>query len=323
MVSTELTPFAGPLVPANQPGDGPWQVAHRAAVGWLLAQTSENTRDAYRRDIDAWFGWLTAHRVANPFKVRRADVDLWARQMDHTRTGRGGPTAKATVNRRVASVSSWYGYCQAEDLTETNPAARVRRHHIDPLFSPTFRPSIDETNRILNTAADDPRLNALVHVLLFAGARISEAVGADVADIGADGGYPVVWVTRKGGAKAALPLNPPAVVAAINTWLQHRRAGGDPADTGPLFVDIKGQRWSRTAARAAVAGLGASVGCPRLTPHSLRHAFATFADRAGVSRDDLQLWMGHALPATTALYVARSRRYETHPGHLIAQHLGR
>jgi site-specific recombinase XerD len=285
-------------------------------VGWLLAQTSENTRDAYRRDLAAWFRWLTRHHVTDPFKMRRADVDQWARHMDHS-------TAKATVNRRVAAVSSWYGYCQTEDVTDVNPAARVRRHRIDPTFSPTFVPSVAETNRVLDLAGTDPRLNALVCVLLYVGARISEAVGADLADLTTDAGHPVLYVTRKGGKRAALPLHPPAVVDAINRWLRHRRTGGDPAVGGPVFVDNKGDRWSRTAAGAAVTALGAAAGCPRLTPHSLRHAFATFADRAGTPRGDLQLWMGHTDPATTALYVARSRRYNTHPGNKIAAHLGR
>jgi site-specific recombinase XerD len=298
----------------------------RLVAGWLLAQLSDSTREAYQRDIEIWLAHLAAHDV-HPLAAIRGHADAWARLMART-PGRGGkPPSPATINRRIASVSSFYDYCVSDDAIDVNRIRAVKRHRIDKDFSPTFRPTADQAQAIMRVAHDDgPRSTALVILLIFSGARVSEALGAEWEDISTDGEQPVLEVVRKGGTKAYLPFKPPELVGgALDAYREHRarRAHVEPHGiTGPIFMDRNGRPLTRQAAANLIASIGRRAGCPRLSPHSLRHAFASLSKEAGASKDDIQKWMGHQDGRTTQRYLDRVRGYDSHPGQKIAALLG-
>lgn len=291
-------------------------------AGWLLAQLSDNTREAYQRDIETWLAWL-AEREVPPLAVVRGHADAWARTMERT-PGRGGnPPSAATINRRLASVSSFYDYCVSEDAMEVNRVKAVKRHPIDKQFSPTFRPTAAQAGAIMQVARQDgPRSWALVTLMIFSGGRVSEVIGAQWEDLTLDGEQRVLKVVRKGGREAYLPLKPAGVVGgAVDAYRAHRalRSHVDPGDiTGPIFLDRHYRPLTRQAAANLVASIGRRAGCPRLSPHSLRHAFASLGKEGGASKDDLQKWMGHQDGRTTENYLRRVREYDSHPGQKIA-----
>lgn len=293
---------------------------------WLLDQTSDNTREAYERDINTWLAYLATNGL-DPLLATRAHAAAWARVMERTPARSGRPPAVATINRRLASVSSFYDYCVSVDEIEVNRIKAVKRHSIDKDFSPTFRPSADQALAIMRVARDDgPRSWALVTMLVFTGARVSEALGAEWDHLILDGEQRVLQVIRKGGTPDYLPLKPVELVGgAFDGYREQRarRAHVEPADlTGPIFLDRHARVLTRQAAANLVANIGRRAGCPRLSPHSLRHAFASLGKLAGASKDDLQKWMGHKDGRTTARYIARVQEYESHPGQKIADLLG-
>lgn len=295
-------------------------------AGWLLAQRSTETKDAYRRDINAWLTFL-ARLHEDPLQAVRKHADAWATWMAETPTSRGRPAAVATINRRLASVSSFYDYLVSVDEIEVNRVRAAKRHKIDKQFSPTFRPSEKQAKAIMRVARDDgARSWALVTVLVFSGARVSEVMNAEWDDLVWDGEVRVLEVVRKGGTPMYLPLRPVALVGgALDGYRAYRArlANVEPeAITGAVFLDRHGRAMTRQAAANIVSAIGSRAGCPRLTPHSLRHAFATLATLAGVKKDDLQKWMGHRSSETTERYINRVQEYESHPGQKIADLLG-
>ena len=145
--------------------------------------------------------------------------------------------------------------------------------------------------RAADTAAGPQRArtSALVAMLLFTGARVSEVIGADVGDLGTERGRRVLRVTRGDGGRRSLPLPGPAA-ARIDAYLA-RRAG--------LPDDLTG----------------------RLGPEAMRHSFATLYLDAGGSLSELQEVMGHADPRTTRRYDRERQLPSRSPGDLLAAYL--
>lgn len=157
----------------------------------------------------------------------------------------------------------------------------------------------------LQAGADATERSISINMLLFTGVRISEALGATTAAYGDDAGHRTLSIKRKGGktAKVAVPVPAPAV-EALNLYLG--TSGADvvpvlgPVRSLPLFATRTGRAWNRSEALRTVQRLARKAGVDgQISPHSLRHTFATIALDNGVALDDLQNSMGHADPRTT------------------------
>jgi integrase/recombinase XerD len=206
-------------------------------------------------------------------------------------------------------------------LATTNPADTDGRPNIDPDSSPTVGLSTIEADRLIAAAdADGLRSSALIRLLLYTGLRCGSAIGANVDDLGYDRGYRTLTVRMKGGKVRRAPL-PAALDEAIDAMLAAR---GQP-ETGPLFATRTGGRVDepylfelvqRLAHRAQIASADS------ISPHSLRHTFATDALDAGVSLRDLQDAMGHADPRTTRRYDRARNNLDRHPAHILATRYG-
>jgi integrase len=161
-------------------------------------------------------------------------------------------------------------------------------------------------------SAHGVRINALILLLAMNGLRISEALGADVADLDTEREHRVLRITRKGGKRATVPLAPRAA-AAIDDYL------GDRAD-GPLFATASGGRLDQAVLwwllrRLAAIAVPSKAGT--IHPHDLRHSFVTLSLDAGVSRD-VQDAVGHADPRTTRRYDRARYSLDRHPTYLLA-----
>lgn len=209
----------------------------------------------------------------HPFAAERFHVDAWVRHLTTTpqpRTGR--PASPATVARRLSALSGFYdfGIHDAEVLTHS-PVASIRRPRVSD-ESQAVGLTADELRQLLTAAgAHSPRSSALVSLLTFCGLRISEALRADVRDYGHDHGHRVLKVTRKGGKTARVPL-PPPVIRALDDYLDGRASG-------PIFLATLGEsRYPYKSAYEQLGRLCRTAGLPAgVTPHSLRHSFATEA----------------------------------------------
>jgi len=303
-------------LPAGPAGADPfWRLVSAFLVGYPDA-----TAKAYLGDLKAWAGWC-AERGVHPFAARRHHVDFWVRSMGRDpQPATGRPAAPATVARRLSCLARFYDYGLREvELLEHSPVANVRRPKVSE-DSPTVGLDAAELDRLLTAAeTHSPRSAALVSLLVYNGLRIDEALAADVEDFTYQRGHRVLRITRKGGRASTEPLSP-LVVRVLADYV-------GPRSSGPVFLNRDGTaRLSYSTSYALIRRLARRAGIPaadRLSPHSLRHSFATELLSAGVPLQDVQDAMGHADPRTTRRYDRSRHNLDRHPTYKMASQLRR
>jgi integrase/recombinase XerD len=278
------------------------------------------------RAVSDFLTYLRAERGLSPATIRayRGDLDdfasargiaaEWDRTPDAAlrylaaRTRRGRPhdpgLAPTSLRRRAASIRGFYRFAFGEGLIRVDVA-----QHIDLPRQPRLLPetlTIDEVDRLLE-AAPDLRGRALLELLYAAGLRISEALGLDVEQLSVDGAF--VRVIGKGDRERLVPVGDVAL-DWLNRWLVEGRPAllaighVSPDRGGPLFIGDRGRRLARqqgfgiVKAAAKRAGLG-----DRISPHTLRHSFATHLLEGGADLRIVQELLGHASISTTQLYT--------------------
>ncbi len=214
-----------------------------------------------------------------------------------------------TLRRRAASLRGFYRFCYAEGLIETDLAARFDLPRQPRLLPEVL--SVDEVDALLNVKGDDTpvgiRDRALLELLYASGLRISEAVGLDLEHISLDAG--LVRVVGKGDRERQVPVGEVAV-AWLRRYVSEVRPGwlagfrGERRHGGPLFLSVRGERldrrrgWEILVAAARSAGLRDGI-----SPHTLRHSFATHLLEGGADLRIVQELLGHASISTTQLYT--------------------
>jgi integrase/recombinase XerD len=303
-------------------------------VAWLATKRSPHTRAAYLRDLAQWADWLAGHGVPL-LEADETAAAIWARHLEIA-----GVKA-STAARKLTAVSSFYGWCARRGYVSTNPVADLDRPVVDYDTSATPGLTRDQAIALLEAADDDAgpqaaRTAALVATLLYTGARVSELLGADIEDLGTDRGHRVLRVRRKGGKIQTLALPAPAA-ARIDAYLASRDdvtklpaipGGAAAPQRRVLFATGTGARMYRAEVRALLRRLGRAADLPdeltgSLSPHSMRHAFATLNLDAGASLRDLQDALGHASPRTTRRYDRSRGNLDRSPGYLLAGYISR
>ena len=249
--------------------------------------------------------------------VRRVHVDGYR----HTLTG-----VPSTVAVKLSALSSFYRYALREGAVERNPVATVVRPNVDADHSSTQGLSRDQAKALLVVArADGTRSDALINLLVFTGVRISEALQARTSDYGHDAGHRTLNIRRKGGKSAKVAL-PALAVVALNAYLGSTGAdvvhSQGPGMSRPLFTTATGKPWQRSEAARTVQRLARRAGIDgHISPHSLRHTFATIALDTGTSLHALQDSMGHADPRTTRRYDRARNNLQKSAGYDVARAL--
>ena len=296
------TPIAGDreLVPVAKPlfTDG-----ERAALAGFLAGYSGLTREAYTLDLRQYTSWCAQHGL-HLFTARRADIECFGRDMEsHGR-------ARATIARRLCTIAGFYRYAVEEDLLEHSPAAHVRRPRLDD-ESHVVGLDRNEVGALLVTAGlGTAAEHALISLLAINGLRISEALGADVDDLGLERGHRTLTVLRKGGKLVTIPLAP-RTARAIDLAI------GERLDGRSSCVPM-GSGWIGTAPGGSSAGSG---WLRRSVRTRLRHAFVTAALDAGVPLRDVQEAASHADPRTTMRYDRGRVSLDRHATYIVAAYL--
>lgn len=287
---------------------------------WDRTLSSVNTRRAYSTKVNAYMEWLDGYSYP-ALAATREHLDAYRAVLEE----QGKSTA--TILATISALSSFYAYAVDRDLIPANPVAKIKRPKIDPDHTETTALSRDQARALMTAARDlSPRAHALVSVLLHTGLRVGELLAANVEDLGMDNGHHVLTVTRKGGKRGRVAI-PPAAYAVLTGYLQGDVSSREITVSGqegsaPLFTTATGKRMSDQEARRTVARLGASIGVERLSPHSLRHTFATTGLEAGAGLHTMQDALGHADPRTTRRYDHARNRLSTSPVYLVANVLG-
>lgn len=210
--------------------------------------------------------------------------------------------SKSSMARKLSSLRTFFKYLQANGHIETNPLANVRNPRQDH-YQPDCL-NVDEAFSLLDQQNDDNLMQsrdlALAELLYGSGLRISEALGLDISDV--DGGTPVIKVMGKGGRERFVPLTDSAK-KALSIWLAQRTEIADPAEKA-LFTGRRGQRLNRREAYRIVKKLCANAFLHKsVSPHALRHSFASHMLSAGADMRTVQELLGHKRLSTTQRYT--------------------
>ena len=270
---------------------------------------SPHTLAAYRRDLERYARFLVAAGHEDLSTVARSDVEAF---VQHLRAGTDdvpGLAASSTA-RVVAAVHGWHRFAVLEGHTADDPSKDVRPP-AQPRRLPKAIPA-DDVARIIEAAAlgDGPvplRDRALLELLYSTGARISEVVELDVDDVDLTRGAAAVRLLGKGRKERVVPVGSYAV-DAVEAYLVRGRAPLAAAGRGTprLFLNTRGAPLSRQSAWAVLRQAARRSGVDRaeeVSPHTLRHSFATHLLAGGADVRVVQELLGHASVATTQIYT--------------------
>ncbi len=278
------------------------------------------------RAIDDYLTYLRVERGLSPATIRAYRTDLrdfaagervggtWADGPDAARrhlaerTRRGRPSdpglAPTSLRRRAASIRGFYRFAYGDGLIERDVASHIDLPRQTRLLPETL--TVAEVEALLE-AAPDLRGRALLELLYAAGLRVSEALGLDREDLSIDGGF--VRVIGKGDRERLVPVGDVAL-DWLARWLEEGRPAllalhhVAPLRGGPLFLGDRGGRLARQQAFAIVRASAARAGLSaRVSPHTLRHSFATHLLEGGADLRIVQELLGHASISTTQLYT--------------------
>jgi integrase/recombinase XerD len=274
------------------------------ALGGFLAGYSSNTFLAYQQDLRQFVSWCS-NQDLELFTVKRTHIELFARWLEH----RGA--ARATIGRRLSTVTGFYRYCAEEGFVDRNPAANVRRprQRQESTMSGLDRNELGAF--LVQAGLSGARDHALACLLALNGLRVSEAIGTDVDDLGLERGHHTLRIVRKGGNTVIVPMAP-------RTARMVYLAVGERVE-GAIFVTDSGERMNRHQAARVVRRLARHAGIDKtISPHSLRHSFITAALDAGVPLRDVQEAASHADPRTTMQYDRARRSLDRHATYIVA-----
>ncbi|SEK98088.1 integrase/recombinase XerD [Roseovarius nanhaiticus] len=286
------------------------------AAGWcaafLEAQAAEqgaarNTIDAYARDLEDFSAWLT-HAGLGADTAQQADIERYLVGLE------AQGLAKSTRARRLSAIKQLYRFAFEDRLRADNPAMRIKGPGRGARLPKTL--SEEEVDRLLEaarstgrSARDRCRNTCLMELLYATGMRVSEVVSLPVA--AARGNPQMLMIRGKGGKERMVPLSPPARTA-LEAWLAmldaqaelDRAKGQAPS---PYLFASSGASGHLTRHRfyALIKELAVAAGISpaKVTPHTLRHAFATHLLANGADLMAIQALLGHADVATTEIYT--------------------
>lgn len=257
---------------------------------------------AYGRDAAQIAAFCAGFGIDDPDEVERLVVRRWLATLAD------GGYARSSLARKATSARAFFGLLARRGLVAGDPAVVLATPRTDRRLPRVLRP--DQVARLLVAPADPgprgQRDRALLEFLYASGARVSEAVGLDLPALGPDPG--LARLLGKGGKTRLVPVGLPAL-AALRCWLDEGRPElwPGPRGEGPVFVAARGGRMSAREAYAVVARAGTLSGVGHVTPHTLRHSYATHLLEGGADLRSVQELLGHVSLSTTQIYTRVSR----------------
>ena len=299
------------MTPHNRPDDHhvadddtPTKWSHATDAQVVPSSWRTTTRDAYALDLRQFTTWC-AEMHLRLLEAKRMHIEAFARELE----ARG--RSRATIARRLCTVACFYRYAEQEGLIEHSPAVHVRRPRLD-YESHAVGLDRNELGAMLVAAGlAGARDHALIALLAMNGLRVSEAIGADIEQLGLERGHRTLTVVRKGGKTVTMPMAP-------RTARTVDLAIGERLD-GPILLGNDGERLDRHAAARIVRRVAKAAGInKRVGPHTLRHGFITAALDAGVPLRDVQEAASHADPRTTMRYDRARVSLDRHATYIVS-----
>lgn len=270
---------------------------------------SANTLEAYSRDLLRFLEHLEKNGIARLDRVTPAHVQLYMAKLHE----RG--LAPRSAARNLAALRSFFKYLVREKLLASNPTTPVASPRLGRALPKAM--SREEIGRLLDAVQGEAPLRlrdqAMLELLYGTGVRISELVGMEISQLSLVTG--TIVVRGKGGKERVVPLGQYAA-EALQLYLEKGRPQlCKPKSSHALFLNRGGRRISRQGVWKMLKSCAKRAGIPRaVSPHMLRHSFATHLLEGGADLRAIQELLGHADISTTQIYthVARARLKEIH-----------
>lgn len=271
---------------------------------------SGNTIAAYRNDLGQLEEFLAAKKNGSGLKWPQIDQDAILEYILYLKSQ---SYAEATVARKVAAVKSFFGFLQAEGQIKTNPTEQLASPKVGKMLPKPL--SVQEIDELLEQPArrstpEAKRDRAMLELMYATGLRVTELVSLDVHDVQLEGEKPYVRLIGKGNRERQIPLLDQPV-QEVREYIQFARPRlvGERDETA-LFVNRRGERLTRQGFWLILKGYAHDAGIlGRVTPHTLRHSFATHMLRGGMDIHKVQELLGHANISTTQVYTQVSREH--------------
>ncbi|HCA27296.1 MAG TPA: site-specific tyrosine recombinase XerD [Betaproteobacteria bacterium] len=280
---------------------------------WLEDGLAKNTLESYRRDLTQFALWLEKSGQADLLLAQQADIQAFLAHQVNWRKAQA-----RTTSRELSALKRFFRYLLRQGRITADPTLRIDA----PKLPRTLPNSLSENEVVclLNAPRSSDALGlrdrAMLETLYATGLRVSELVGLHMAAVSLDMG--VVRVLGKGGKERLVPLGEEAVARIAHYLRQGRPALLIGKSSDALFVTARGGAMTRQAFWYLIKRYARQAQIIRpLSPHTLRHAFATHLLNHGADLRVVQLLLGHADISTTQIYthVARERLKQLHTQH--------
>ena len=279
---------------------------------------SRNTLEAYRSDL-LQYGEFLDRCGLDPLMVKHVDLAAFVSELADGRDGRR-PVAAATLQRKVACLRSFYRHLRREQLIERDPTAELRGPRRSKRLPKVL--SRDEVRHLLEQPLGSSpaalRDRALLETMYACGLRASEAVALELAELDLEAG--ILRARGKGSKERIVPIGTKAI-EALRAYVKHGRPRlVGIRDERHLFVNLRGVGLSRQGLYKIVQRHARTAGLQdRMSPHTLRHTFATHLLAGGCDLRSLQEMLGHSDIGTTQIYThlstdrLRDVYFDAHP----------
>ena len=265
---------------------------------------SSNTSEAYRSDITQLTEWLESPAEGSDAPQSWADVSR-EQLLGYISHLKSREYAVTTIARKIAAIKSFFSYMTGHGLIDTDPSEGLTSPKVGrSLPSPL---GVEEVEVLLNqprgnSAPEAMRASAMLEMLYATGMRVSELVSLNVADVNLEEGY--VRCRGKGYKERIIPIYPEAVRSLLAYIDEARPRLRRRRDEPALFLNRRGNRLTRQGFWLLLKGLAAEAGISHsITPHTLRHSFATHLLRGGAALRHVQELLGHSSISTTQIYT--------------------
>ncbi|MDH7602952.1 MAG: site-specific tyrosine recombinase XerD [Armatimonadota bacterium] len=291
-------------------------IAIQQFLDWLAVERglSDHTIASYSKDLVQFAEFASKHNVADASRIDEELVKSFLSQLKRNRY------AATSVARKLSAIRSFLKFLTAERIVGRNPLALVTFSRPARRLPKSL--DVDEVARLLHAPDVHTDLGlrdrAMLETLYATGLRVSELISLRVSDVNLDAGF--VRCVGKGGKERLVPLGEVAggFIALYTSEVRERLAGG--RSTEYLFLTTQGRPMSRVMFWKIIKKYARAAGITKeITPHTLRHSFATHLLERGADLRSLQEMLGHANIATTQIYTHVSRDHlrevyrETHP----------
>ncbi|MGI8429652.1 MAG: site-specific tyrosine recombinase XerD [Solirubrobacteraceae bacterium] len=279
---------------------------------------ARNTLEAYRSDLQQ-YGEFLGRRKLDPLEVAHADLAAFLSELAAGREERS-PVAPATLQRKVACLRSFYRHLRRDQILDHDPTSELRPPRLGVRLPKVL--SRDEVRLLLAQPRGDSaaalRDRALLETMYASGLRASEAIGLELSELDLEAG--ILRARGKGAKERLVPIGRVATEALQAYLLDARPRIVGLRDEQRVFVNLRGEGLSRQGLYKIVQRHARNAGLAhRMSPHTLRHTFATHLLAGGCDLRSLQEMLGHADIGTTQMYThlstdrLRDVYFDAHP----------